>query len=120
MISGGGDFALCVTSCDPLLQDCLDGRACYWVANGFSCRFPTGEAGVGEPCESSTGCVDGSLCTIAEELPSCAGSGCCAPHCDLRAADPCPALLPGSTCVEFFDQGTAPPGLEHVGHCGLP
>lgn len=120
LISGGGGFALCATSCDPLLQDCLDGRACYWVAAGFSCRFPTGETGAGEPCESPTGCAGGSLCTGAEELPSCAGLYCCAPYCDVRAADPCPSLLPGSSCVDFFAPGTAPPGLETVGYCGLP
>lgn len=120
LISGGGGFALCATSCDPLLQDCLDGRACYWVAAGFSCRFPTGETGAGEPCESPTGCAGGSLCTGAEELPSCAGLYCCAPYCDVRAADPCPSLLPGSSCVDFFAPGTAPPGLEAVGYCGLP
>jgi hypothetical protein len=115
-ISGDGVINICISNCDPTLQDCDEGLACYWANNGFNCIFTTQDIPPGEPCGFINDCVTGSGCT-AEVLPSCAGSACCSPWCQLGAGDlPC-EVLPGTTCVPFFEEDMAPPGYELVGVC---
>jgi hypothetical protein len=119
-ISGSGVINICISSCDPILQDCHDGVACYWAHSAFSCVTPLQDIPVGEPCGFINDCVAGSGCITAEELPSCAGSACCSPWCDLDLGDQLCAVLPGTACVPFFEQGTAPPGYDHIGVCLVP
>jgi hypothetical protein len=115
-----GVINLCIGTCDPILQDCNDGLACFWANNGFNCIFTTQDIPAGEPCGFINDCAGGSGCMSAEVLPNCAGSACCSPWCVLGNGDlPC-ALLPGTTCVPFFEQGVAPPGYEHIGVCLSP
>jgi hypothetical protein len=118
--SGSGIINLCIGTCDPILQDCNGGLACFWANNGFNCIFTTSDIPSGEPCGFINDCAQGNGCITAEALPSCAGSACCSPWCLLGDGDlPC-EVLPGSTCVPFFEQGMAPPGYEHIGICLLP
>jgi hypothetical protein len=119
LISGSGVINLCIPTCDPILQDCGEGLACYW-ATGFNCIFTTQDIPVGEPCGFINDCAAGLGCLTAEVLPSCAGSACCAPWCQLGAGDQQCEVLPGTTCVSFFEEGMAPPGYEHVGVCIVP
>jgi hypothetical protein len=119
-ISGAGVINLCIPTCDPILQDCNEGLACYWASNSFNCIFMTEDIPSGEPCGFINDCAGGNLCANAESLPNCAGSACCSPWCQLGDGDlPC-EVLPGTTCVSFFEQDMAPPGYEHVGVCLLP
>src|SRR5690242_2592745 len=41
LIANDGSINLCVSTCDPLLQDCGSGLACFWANNGFNCIFTT-------------------------------------------------------------------------------
>jgi len=104
-------------SCDPLGDDCDSGEGCYWDGGGFSCLFADPGLSEGEPCGFINDCAGGLLCASAEVVPDCQGSACCAAFCDLN--DPV-CQLEGTECVEFFEEGNAPPGLEGVGLCGLP
>jgi hypothetical protein len=117
---GGCCINLCIPTCDPILQDCGEGLACYWANNGFNCIFTTQDIPPGEPCGFINDCIVGSGCTTAEALPNCVGAACCSPFCELGAGDLTCEVLPGTTCVPFFEQGMAPPGYEDVGVCILP
>jgi hypothetical protein len=123
-ITNDGSLILCLPNCDPLLQDCPEGEACYWVGETtFQCApDASGETGVhGDPCEYINACDAGNQCIQAAYVENCPeGSlGCCSVHCD--TSDPnvvCPG--PNEECVPLFDPETAPPGLENVGLCALP
>lgn len=117
-ISNDGSLLLCVYSCNPLLQDCeQDGTGCYWDGALFNCDPIAGGIPEGEPCGYINDCDAGNICLDAEAVPDCASSACCAGYCDLD--DP-QCQLPGSECIAFFDEGTAPPGFENVGICAIP
>jgi hypothetical protein len=119
-VNSSGVINLCISICNPILQECNDGLACYWANNGFNCIFTTQDIPTGEPCGFINDCAEGNGCIATEELPSCAGSACCSPFCDLDLGDqPCD-VLPGTACVPFFEQGMAPPGYENVGVCLVP
>jgi hypothetical protein len=116
----GNVLCLCIPTCDPILQDCNEGLACFWANNGFNCIFTTSDIPSGEPCGFINDCAQGNACITAEVLPNCAGAACCSPWCQLGDGDlPC-EVLPGSTCVPFFEQDMAPPGYDHIGICLLP
>jgi len=117
LIANDGSINLCVTNCDPLLQDCGSGLACFWANGNFNCIFTTQDIPLGEPCGFINDCVAGTGCLTAEVMPNCNGSACCGSFCDL--SDPtCPQM--GTECSSFFEEGMAPPGYENVGVCILP
>ena len=105
---------------NPLLQDCSPCHGCYWVGNEFNCAFSPQDLPTGEPCGFVNDCAPGHLCAVAETLPSCGGSSCCTPFCDLEVGDEHCQTLPGTSCVPFFSEQQAPPGYELVGVCTLP
>ncbi len=112
-LSGDGSITLCLDGCDPLAQDCGPGSACYPIQDNFVCApdaSPPGTA-VGDPCEFINVCPPGLACISAQALPDCQNAvGCCAPMCPVGGADPCPGLLPGTSCVPFFeDPADGPP-----------
>ncbi|NJK33366.1 MAG: ribulose phosphate epimerase [Deltaproteobacteria bacterium] len=117
-VVNSGPLAFCYESCDPLLQDCQVGLACYWANDDFHCVFTTEDIPTGEPCGYINDCAKGNICLDASLLPECAGSSCCVPYCDL--ADPDCASLPTTECVPFFERDTAPPGYEQLGVCIVP
>ena len=117
IIINEGSINVCITNCDPLLQDCGAGLACFWANTAFSCIFTAGEIPTGEPCGFINDCAAGNLCADATTLPTCAGAACCTPFCDLT--DPLCSTM-GTECVSFFEEGMAPPGYEDVGVCVLP
>jgi len=120
--SGDGLSLLCYDACDPVVQDCDPGQACYPVNDYFVCvadASPKG-AGIGSPCEYINVCPPGLVCLDATVVPGCEGGiGCCTPYCPASGADPCPGLLPGTSCVPWFEEGeglpeqcqVAPPGV---------
>ncbi|MCX4242304.1 ribulose phosphate epimerase [Paraliomyxa miuraensis] len=122
-ITNDGVLILCIPKCDPLLQDCPDGQACYPEENGFFCSpDASGEMGaIGDACEYINVCDPGGWCAAAETVPDCVGSGgCCAAFCDITLPDPSASCPAGTECVAWYDPGTAPPGYEDVGVCILP
>ncbi len=91
--------------CDPLLQDCPDGDACYPDGKGFTCDGPAGPSQVGDQCTDQVDCTIGTYCDI----------GVCHPFCD--ATQPGSCNDPADFCDPWFPMGSAPPGLEDVGSC---
>lgn len=121
-----GALVLCLPACDPLLQDCADGQACYPVFEDWQCvPDASGEMGVyGDPCEYINVCDPGLACLGAAAVPDCQGSvGCCSEICDVTdpAGDAqCTGAPDGQTCQIWYEEGSAPPGYEDVGVCALP
>jgi hypothetical protein len=126
-ISNEGVLALCLPSCNPLLQDCpMAGVAlgCYPVQGieGFVCwpDYSFDQGGFGDPCEYFNYCDVGLFCGIPEALPGCVATACCNEYCDITGATPCSGAADGQECIAWYDAGQAPPGYEDVGYCGLP
>ena len=124
-ISNDGVLILCLAYCDPLLQDCVEGSACYPEENGFFCSPDASGpdlGAIGDPCEYINVCDPGGWCANAESVPGCAGSGgCCSGYCDVTDPNANDTCLPmGTECVPWYEPGTAPPGYEDVGVCVLP
>ncbi len=124
-ITNDGVLPLCLPSCDPLLQDCADGQACYWLPadGGFVCvQDVSGELGAaGDPCDGFVlnRCDPGLQCTPAEAVPGCTdATSCCSPFCDLE--EPNPGCLAAQECIALFEEGDAPPGTEDYGVCAIP
>jgi hypothetical protein len=124
-ISNDGTLILCLAYCDPLLQDCPEGSACYPEENGFFCSPDASGpdlGAIGDPCEYINVCDPGGWCANAESVPDCAGAiGCCSGYCDITDPDANATCLPvGTECVSWYEEGTAPPGYEDVGVCVIP
>jgi hypothetical protein len=120
-IANEGTLILCLPTGDPLLQNCMDGECCWGIDDDFVCAPDAGgEMGAyGDPCEFLNVCDPGLFCANPDVVPGCASAGCCSEFCDLNdAAFMC--SLPGQECTPWFEMGTAPPDLEHVGACALP
>ncbi|MCA9657921.1 MAG: hypothetical protein KC486_06220 [Myxococcales bacterium] len=113
-------ITLCMPICDPILQDCADGDLCLPLNEAFGCVLDgSGDAGAfGDPCEYADACDPGLVCLNPQYVPKCQAGGCCSPFCDTGAPNTCPAA--DMECLPWFDEGLAPPGLEHVGVCGIP
>lgn len=112
----GGYVAFCIPTCDPVAQDCEDGLGCFFTNIPFEC-VPAGELQPGEPCGYINDCAGGLSCTAAEVLPGCDSSSCCTPFCALEMGDAQCGAVPGTSCVPFYREGSAPPDYEHVGVC---
>jgi hypothetical protein len=120
---------MCFPQCDPLVQDCGDGRGCYpdeesAGGTGFIC-LPTiaGDGTYGDLCWLLSGCAPGYICVYSDFLPDCNASvGCCTPLCDVSEADTCDEFNPDIECVSWYYAGQEPPSatLQNVGVCALP
>lgn len=118
---GDGSVVLCIPHCDPVAQACAEeGTACYYDAGDFYCIPPADNLPPGAPCGYVNDCAGGSLCVNPESLPTCEGSACCTLFCQLDLGDAQCAAVPGTGCLPFFEDGAAPPELEHVGICIVP
>jgi len=115
--------ALCLESCDPIVQNCtIPGDIC--IAGDvmvFTCgNDPSSAAGeVHDPCESQYDCSPGFLCLPPSSAVECnpENSGCCEPFCDKILPNSCPGQ--GQSCVSYFPD-PVPPEYAHVGYCSLP
>lgn len=118
-ISGDGVINICLPTCDPVIQDCSDGLACYWTGNEFNCVPSAGDIPPGDTCSFANECSEGSICADPSVMPNCDGPGCCASFCDLELGDSQCAGVAGTVCVPFYEQDP-PPEYAHVGLCILP
>jgi hypothetical protein len=124
-VSNEGILNLCLPICDPLAQDCPGDDLCIpnpQGQNAFSCVLDaSGDEGQAfDPCEFINACDPGLFCANPANATECSPDaiGCCLPFCDLEMPAPCPGA--NQECLAWFEMGTAPPGLEAVGFCGLP
>lgn len=121
-------LALCLPSCDPLIQDCPIDQVCHpsndhseslWVCS----REAAGDLGnYGDACEYFNVCNPGLVC-LADAVPDCEGANqCCTEICALDSPSgnqQCEEWGEGQMCRPWYTPGTEPPGLENVGYCGL-
>ena len=123
-ISAEGFLNLCIPACDPLLQDCDEGEACYPINDGFTCA-PDDSGDVGkanDPCDFVNVCDPGLLCGdpafVGAGCPM-GSMGCCTPFCGFPDGA-CPN--PDQECVQWFDPAMLPEGdpLLDIGACGVP
>jgi len=110
-ISAGGFLILCIPECDPLTQDCPDGKVC--IPNGvrFVCVLDaSGEEGqANDGCEFANGCDKGLACVDTAEASSACDpqiAGCCQPLCAFPGGG-CPN--PDQACVQWYDPMELPP-----------
>ncbi|MEM6996050.1 MAG: ribulose phosphate epimerase [Myxococcota bacterium] len=121
--SNDGVLILCLPFCDPLLQDCSEGNACYPEAVGFICSPDASgpDLGVyGDPCAFLNACDAGLWCSAAENVPGCSDAACCNAFCDVAEGDTaCPDMAGGQMCLPFWAKGESPPGEEDYGVCAI-
>ena len=118
---------VCLTRCDPLIQDCEAGQSCLpeyavnaaeWVCKA---EYSFDEGQEFDDCTFANTCDPGLLCFDPSLAPECAGAqgGCCLSICDL--GDPqCDGQ--GAECQSFYGflGGEAPPEFADVGLCAVP
>ncbi len=118
LIGGDAIPALCMSICDPLVQGCPTGLACYAaIGPPYTCGADWSEPDAAplDPCRYANQCPVGSTCVGDETVGACPPEAdrCCASFCDLAAPD-CPSPL---TCLPYATE-PVPEGLESVGICG--
>ena len=115
-----GTLPLCVKECDPLAPSCPPSQGCYLIfENEFACANTVaveGGGADGDSCVAVNSCNPGNACVFAEAKPGCDTPRCCTAFCDVDDANPC---ADSEMCISLFAEGDAPPGLEHVGVCGV-
>lgn len=107
---------LCLSMCDPLLEDCGEGQACTPWADTWTC-MTEGDILPGAPCLFDTACVSGALCVPADASCPRGTESCCTSLCDLGSGDADAPCIDGQSCVAFYGAGEAPEGHEDVGVC---
>ncbi len=117
-----GSLPICLSNCDPLLQDCLMGQGCYPSGGSdfvcFKTSVEVGMGGIGDGCNYTNQCQPGLMCVAPAAVPDCQESGCCSLFCSvMEGSEIC---LPGQECLPYFAMGEAPPGSEDVGVCQIP
>lgn len=124
-IANGGAITLCLASCDPILQSCSEGEACYPIDDDFACAPDvSGTLGAfGDACEFLNVCDPGLICIGAASLSDCSSAnGCCSSVCDIDDPDSdaaCQAQDAGTSCEPWYEEGQAPPGSEAIGVCAI-
>jgi len=119
-VSNGGALNLCLTQCNPALDECPAGQGCLPIDSDFVCVAVGATAGYGESCGRST-CGPGLFCSTQPHCP--VGEDCCSAYCDTTDPEPnpaCPDAAMGQMCEPVFQAGEAPEGLENLGACLTP
>ncbi len=124
-IANEGVLILCLPSCDPLIQNCAEGQACYPIDNAFVCAPDASGEEQGadnDACEFLNACDAGNICVNPEIVDGCpsGSNGCCQNVCDLTATPADQGCAGSETCTPWFEEGSVPPGYEDVGVCALP
>lgn len=125
VIANDGALSICLPTCDPLIQDCAEGQACYPAGGEFACApDASGMLGLtGEACAAVNACDPGLVCAGAAAVSGCDADACCTALCDVSddsADDECEADGAGQVCEALYEEGEAPPDLANVGACLLP
>ena len=122
-INGDATLILCLPGCHPLTQACPDMDLCIPqpMGDGFTCVLDgSGDMGQqNDPCDAANACKPGLVCVDPDYAGECdpMAPGCCLPFCDLTMPQ---CTNQGAQCVDWYEPGMAPPGLEDLGICRLP
>lgn len=124
-VYGEGALALCLSTCNPVAQDCDPTDVCIENPDGngtFLCVLDaSGDEGqLHDPCMYANACDAGLQCVESAWAVECdpLEAMCCEAFCDITLPDPCPGA--GQVCNAYFLAGTAPPGCENIGFCRVP
>jgi hypothetical protein len=118
-----GEIILCLPRCNPLASICDVGEECIfdWQSpDGVFVCMPevhVAPQAYGDDCSDALACGTGLVCRAAADVPGCVGTHCCTTLADLAAPPPCPDVT--QTCLPFYEDGTAPEGLENLCFCGV-
>ena len=115
LLTSEGIINICLSVCDPLLQDCPDDQLCLPDGDSFTCVIDgSGDAGqVNDPCEFADACDKGLVCldpALASSNCDPKANGCCQPFCEFPGS-PCPN--PDQQCVQWLES-------ETIGVCAIP
>lgn len=118
LIANDNVLALCLLTCDPLMQDCPVSDACVQFSKSPFLCIPDRSGDNGQANDECTGpglCDPGLACiTPMIASSACEGEiGCCTPFCALPDG-PCPN--PDQMCIPWYTD-MPPPGDEDVGVC---
>lgn len=123
LLASDGAIPLCVSGCDPVVQDCAEGEGCWPAGVEWACQGEASQPGSmpADACTSSTECAPGLVCLVGSPLSDCASAGgCCTPVCDAGSPDgdaACTQVDAAATCQPWYAESEAPIGLDHVGVC---
>lgn len=107
----------CAQACDPLDgATCPFLEVCAWAESVFVCaQDVSGDGGAfGDPCSYANDCKPVLTCLQGQFVAGCQSTNCCSLFCDLDSTI-CEQF--DMQCAPWYDQGTAPPGLEDLGVC---
>jgi len=119
-----GILPICLSTCDPLIQDCPFDQGCYGDMMGelFICFKPDPQSGGmdNDDCAFDNACVAGFQCMPPEVVEDCdqGNMGCCNPFCDITGDNS--ECGGGEVCTPFFGEDNMVPPWEDVGICTLP
>jgi hypothetical protein len=128
MIESVETVPVCMSRCDPLLQDCESFGRPGWsclpegaTAPDFLCMPPPENPKLeGQPCLLQNDCEVGLSCIPASSIDPVYYTGCdnaifcCSLYCDLTEPNICGGNM---VCIDLESDV---PGLENVGICALP
>ncbi|MBV1859204.1 MAG: hypothetical protein KUG77_12390 [Nannocystaceae bacterium] len=113
-VIGNDDMiALCLSTCDPLQQNCANEEMCTGNLgeSAFFC-MPSGTPYINEAQVQPAACDVGQVGVVPDLVDECLeGEPCCTTFCDLTVADSCDAGLdclpwtPDGSCLGFCDEG---------------
>lgn len=115
-VSSGFEGMYCENNIDECFSvQCVDGKQCFDLINGYECRCPTGFTGhlclenindcVTNPCQNGGSCIDGIGNYTCSCPPGFTGRNCS------EDIDECTVLKP---CVYGICQNTIGISLEHL------
>ncbi|WAS99290.1 hypothetical protein [Nannocystis punicea] len=112
--SFGNYHYMCLTRCDPLDQNCIEGEMCAALSEDFVCAPDvSGDGGqIYDLCTAANDCDRGLMCSPPDAAPMCPQGpegGCCLPYCEVGGI--CPD---GLECFSFNNPDLAP----ELGACG--
>ena len=113
-VSGNdGVIALCLNTCEPLLQNCANEEMCTgnFGESAFFC-MPPGTPYINEAEVQPAACDVGQIGVVPDLVAGCLeDEPCCTPFCDLSVTDSCDEGLecvpwtPEGECVGVCDEG---------------
>jgi hypothetical protein len=120
-IFGQIGYPFCVERCDPIAQDCDEGKACFLDPgyNTFFCGVVNVPGALGEPCGWIQECAAGLTCLSNDQLPECLGDACCSPICLTGDDAGCEGSWPGTVCSDALDYPLME-GCPTHGACMVP
>ena len=121
-----GVLPICLSTCDPLIQDCPFDQGCYGDTEGeiFLCFKPDPMGGGmdNDECAFDNACLAGFQCLPPQVVAACDPDfeGCCNPFCALDGDNSECDDGNGEVCTPFFGMDNMVAPWENVGICTLP